>query len=169
MQIGFRLAVITVVMCLFTGGCASYRYSADVSESRDCMTIRESVIKADAAAMGYKMEADRMVAFAERVLAGLPVATVDCRRDFIGVEFCAIHTPSEPRSWETQMHALEIDFRVVYPGDVFEARALCRTRPDMIYHRHSYVIDGMQIVRIYTWYEAPDTYMAVVFEPTDTE
>jgi hypothetical protein len=67
------------------------------------------------------------------------------------------------------MHTLEVDFRVVYPADVFEARALCRSRQDMIYERHSYVIDGMQIVRIYIWNETPDKYMAVVFEPAETE
>jgi hypothetical protein len=37
----------------------------------------------------------------------------------------------------------------------------------MVHQRYSYVIDGMQIVRIYNWYEAGDEHIAVVFEPAE--
>lgn len=169
MKRGSRVAFVGLVVCLFTGSCASHRYATEVTEGQDCTSIRESVVKARAAATGYKMEADRMVALAERVFSELPVATAGCTRDFTGVAFCARYTRSRPGSWETQRNTLEIEFRVAYPADLYEARVLCRSRSDIAYHRHSYVIDGMQIVRVYTWHEAPDTYLAVVFEPAGTE
>jgi len=159
------------VLCFLAGSCAARGYSTSGAHSADCMTARESVIKGNAVAAGYEMGADRKVAFVERVFGGLPVTAADCTRDYSGMEFCAIYIPPKKVSWDANRHhaPLTLAFHQKYPADVFEAKLLCRSRQDMIYQRYSYVIDGMQIVRIYNWYETGDEHIAVVFEPAETE